>query len=121
MRRTGVGSRGKGGRRRPWRDGGARRATHRAVSWREYVPNALRLESAVATPTAEIRFNVWTSALATDLGALDRALRTADIPYYIQLLKRSAGGVFQMTRFRLIVSTTDTDVMKEILREAGIR
>ena len=116
----GGGSRGKGSRRLPGRDGGAGKKAKR-TAWREYVPSAVGLELALEPPTREFRFRLHSQEVPVKLKRLDAALSGLGVPFHIKSLGRSSQffGILQSARFQLLVSERAGEVAREVLRELG--
>src|SRR5512144_3128972 len=93
-------SRGKGSRRLPGRDGGARRR-QKVRPWRDYVPSAVGLETELDQPSCAIRFRIYEDALPNCLAGLDKELSDLGVPFHIKSLglKRQFYGIIREARF----------------------
>lgn len=118
--RVSTGSRGKGSRRLPGRDGGARRQ-EAGEHWRIHVPSAVQRELGLQHPTHEFRFRIYSAELATALGGLDASLARLGISYHIKSLGRSTilMGLIRTARFRLLVPEVAAGRVAEVLRQVG--
>jgi hypothetical protein len=122
MRVAKSGSQGKGKRRFPGRDGGARkRAKH--GSWRDLVPSAVRLELTLEPPIHEFRFEFAGQVLAVRLRQLDAHLSQSGAPFHIKCLGRSKRfrDFPGRARFQLLVSDQHAGMTREALRALGGR
>ena len=111
---------GKGSRRLPGRDGGARRSTS-GRSWRDYVPSAVGLETGLEQPCATFRFRLFEDGLPSNLAKLDAELSQRGVPFHIKSmgLKRLFHGILREARFELRTAERHEDVVRELLRELG--
>jgi len=80
-----FGSRGKGNRRVPWRDGGAKKMT--AAVWPKQAHHAVNKVEELGTPIVSLTYHgEWGETGATKIYKFDQKIAKTGIPYHAEYL-----------------------------------
>lgn len=108
-------SRGKGGRDRPWRDGGARKTSCK-TSWRSACHDAVAQPHELESPRVSIKIYFYGTDATEELETINDAFSERGIRYAIKSRGKRGATIFPSCRYEIEVSAFQEVFAREVLQ-----